>query len=84
MQKSWHRDPVGESRGSQLLEAWRGKRLQVDAAALLDLKKGEYSRFARGIRRPSTRLALQIERLTQGRVTVESWFAPPRKRAKAA
>jgi DNA-binding XRE family transcriptional regulator len=82
----WYRDPVGWSRGAQLLEAWRGKRAQAEAARLLELDKTAYNRFARGIRRPSTKLALQIERLTDGRVTVASWFKPALgiKRAKAA
>lgn len=71
---------VGASRGSQLLEAWRGSSAQVDAARQLDLDTATYSRFAHGKRRPSAEVGFKIERLTSGAVPARAWFDPPRER----
>jgi hypothetical protein len=65
------------SRGSQLLVAWRGSRLQARAAELLEIDPVSYNRFERGIRKPTAKVGLNIERLTGGRVTLRSWFEPP-------
>jgi DNA-binding transcriptional regulator YdaS (Cro superfamily) len=79
---------AGYSRGAQLLEEWRGDLSQVEACALLRVDTATYNRFEHGIRKPRTQLALEIERITNGKVTVESWFSPPigveRKPAKGA
>lgn len=72
------------SRGSQLLAAWRGSRLQVDAADLLGIDPVTYNRFERGFRKPTAEVGLKIERLTAGRVPLRCWFEPPTAKKKAA
>lgn len=69
---------VGASRGSQLLEVWRGANPQTEAARLLEIDAATYNRFAHGRRRPSAEVGFQIERLTRGAVPARAWFEPPR------
>jgi transcriptional regulator with XRE-family HTH domain len=82
-------DPVGPSRGSQLLKKWRGaKQTKEQAAALLDLDPMTYGRFENGKRKPRAAVGFRIEKLTAGRVPARAWFDPPpakvRARTKAA
>lgn len=80
-------NPVGPSRGSQLLRSWRGDATQLQACDLLDLDSASYNRFEHGIRRPSAEIGFRIERLTDGKVPAKSWYEPPlaeRKRASAS
>jgi hypothetical protein len=76
--------PTGLSRGAQLLTAWRGKRLQTEAAAELGVDPVTYNRLERGTRKPSMRVSIQIERGTAGKVSIESWCEPPRKKRASA
>lgn len=70
-------DAVGPSRGSQLLAEWRDQMQQQQAADLLALDAASYSRFEKGVRRPSARVSFRIEKLTDGRVPAKSWYEPP-------
>lgn len=72
-------EPVGHSRGSQLLKSWRGSALQSLAADRLGLDAATYNRFERGKRKPQAEVCFQIERLTVGAVPARSWFEPPAK-----
>lgn len=78
-------DAPGPSRGSQLLESWRGASIQKKAAEFLEIDIATYNRFEHGKRRPSAELGFKIERLTDGRVPARSWYEPPRlRRARRA
>lgn len=71
-------DPVGPSRGSQLLIEWQGQSMTSRAAAkLLAIDEVTYSRFRNGIRHPSGEIGVRIERLTNGKVPSGSWYDPP-------
>jgi transcriptional regulator with XRE-family HTH domain len=73
---------AGASRGSQLLEEWRGDAMQQEACKLLDLDEATYSRFENGVRKPSAEAMFKIERLTDGKVYAKSWYEPPIKMSK--
>jgi hypothetical protein len=73
----------GPSRGSQLLEEWRGGATQAKAAELLKLDPASYNRFENGKRRPSAHVGFDIERYTEGAVPAKSWYEPPFKTPKA-
>lgn len=72
---------AGFSRGSQLLEQWRGAATQAAACALLKIDEATYSRFKNGKRKPDAELCFRIERLTEGHVPAKSWFEPPLREA---
>ena len=69
----------GPSRGSELLEEWRGNATQVQASARLGLNPVSYNRFEHGVRRPPGETTFRIERLTDGKVPAKSWYELPTK-----
>lgn len=74
---------TGPSRGSQLLEEWRGAAKQAQVCELLELDPATYSRFENGIRKPAADVMVRIDRLTDGKVYAKSWYEPPLKERKA-
>lgn len=67
------------SLGAVQLRAWReGRKLtQAQVCLLLDgAQQAVYSAFERGARTPRRTMAVLIERVTEGVVTVESWDEP--------
>lgn len=50
---------------------------QQQACALLELDAPSYSRFERGIRKPTAEAAFKIEKLSEGAVPARSWYQPP-------
>jgi len=72
-------DTPEPSRGSQLLAEWRGELQQTQAAKLLDLDLPTYNRFEHGVRKPTGKIGIKIERLTDGKVPASAWYDPPAK-----
>ena len=56
---------------SRWVDATKLKR--EDAARLFDITRQHLDRLCRGDRTPSLALALEIERITRGAVSVQSW-----------
>jgi len=78
-------DEPGPSRGSQLLESWRGALTQKKASEFFEIDIATYNRFEHGKRRPSAELGFKIERMTDGRVPARSWYEPAKlRRARRA
>lgn len=65
------------SRGAQLLEVWRGERMQKEACEMLGLDTATYSRLENGVRKPTTETGIAIEEKTVGAVPIRSWYEPP-------
>lgn len=65
------------SRGAQLLELWRGDRMQKEACEQLGLDTATYSRIENGVRKPTTEACISIEEKTVGAVPIRSWYEPP-------
>lgn len=53
------------------LRGWRGKRSQKEAAGLLGITQGQYSRVESGAAKPSRELAQTIRFVTRGRVRID-------------
>lgn len=72
------------NRGAVRLRAWRAKLglSQARACALLDgMDQSLYSKLERGERTPPRTMAVLIERVTEGHVTVEHWDVAVQVRA---
>ena len=57
---------------------------QVDFGNLIGTSGVAVCRWLSGLRRPTVRLAVAIEKATAGAVPVEAWATSPRRRRKRA
>jgi transcriptional regulator with XRE-family HTH domain len=74
------------SLGAARLREWRESRRLTQAQVCLMLdgaQQSVYSAFERGARTPKRTVAVLIERITEGLVTVESWDEPLGEAASA-